>query len=733
MNQHACPDRSVWQRYAKGLVQEAEQPSLDEHLRYCPACLGRLAESSAEDALEQVLQPGMTLHDATVVAEEMARLKQLARRIASQGGPPRSEDTPPGLSGPSVTHLIHGEETPAETATVQINELLSPPQQPGELGRLGEFRVLRLLGQGGMGVVFAAEDSRLGRQVALKVLRPERARGADSVKRFLREARAMAQLGHENVVSVYRTGEVNGVVYLAMELLHGETLEARIERGPLPLPLVLHIGREAALGLGAAHDGGLIHRDVKPDNIFLQRLGDGPGAGCRVKLLDFGLARALQGEQSLTHPGTVVGTPAYLAPEQADGQPTDARADLFSLGVVLYRLCTGRLPFQGPTLLATLKAVAVSEPAPVRRLAPAVPPALAALIERLLRKDPAGRPASARVVVEALAAIERGDDDGKRPARWGWPRRLALTIAVVLAGVVAAGGLGLWFSGRHDQATLSTGEPNATVAPREDRLGQGPAELSPTDQVKGVAGRLRQLNPNLKGEVVPTIAGRDVLGLEFSAKDVADLSPLRALPRLQSLKCGGEPQAPGGLRDLTPLRGLPLTTLDLQYNKDLCDLRPLVGMPLTRLNLFATAVSDLTPLKDCPLEELHLAATNVTSLAAIRGLRLKKLVLNDTEVMDLTPVEGTPLEVLEFGQTKVRDLRPLRRLRLRRLVLPNRRDLQEPSALEHLPLEILFASEDFLAANRPMFQAMSTLRIINNRPPEQFWKKLDEQQKASKR
>jgi serine/threonine protein kinase len=338
-------------------------------------------------------------------------------------------------------------------------DFLAPPQEAGEIGRLAHFRVLRLLGRGGMGVVYQAEDTRLQRPVALKVLRPELASRPGAASRSLAEARAMALLKHDHIVTVHQVDEVAGVVYLAMELLEGESLEARLRQGPLPLAEVLRIGREAAEALAAAHDKGLIHRDVKPENIFLERMKaeggrqednkqpPGTPSSFRVKLLDFGLARAVQVEARLTEHGVVVGTPAYMAPEQADGLQVDARADLFSLGVVLYRLCTGQLPFHGPTLLATLKAVAVSDPVPVRQLEPAVPEPLAALIGRLLCKNPAERPASARVVVETLAAIERHDPSaGKLPAPPRRPRWLALTVAAVLTAVVAACLIVLWLS-----------------------------------------------------------------------------------------------------------------------------------------------------------------------------------------------------------------------------------------------------------------------------------------------
>jgi serine/threonine protein kinase len=972
----------VWHRYAQGLVEEVEQLPLDEHLGYCSACLGLLAKVTGEDALQQVLRRGMTLHDDAAVAVEMARLKQLARQIAAQEGSSASADTPSGMGSESVTRHIRGEVTPADGLPARINELLSPPQQDGELGRLGEFRVLRVLGQGGMGVVLLAEDIRLARRVALKVLQPNYAREPAAVSRFLREARAMALLEHDHVASVYQAGEVGGVVYLAMELLDGETLEARLMQGPLPVPQVLRIGREAALGLAAAHEAGLIHRDVKPDNIFLQRICDGPIVSYRVKLLDFGLARALHGDKDLTTPGTVVGTPTYMAPEQADGLAIDTRADLFGLGAVLYRLCTGRLPFQGATLMATLKAVAVSDPVPIQRLQPGVPVALVALINRLLDKDPAGRPGSAREVAEALADIERQKPRSAAP-RHSARRPRWLLVPAVLTGVLAAslivglllklrdqegrtrddltalaaptpspivhdlswegeeehiylsalspdgrwalagsgfrgkvwevasgkmvaelpGGVGLFtpdskylllavpprstvvydltwkpvhtFDAPHKPSTLAlsgasrflvggNGEdavrlwdlkttkellgvdekrghwvaisanggriaamdhpgkelrlwdtrsgtrlrtwkpsvkepmglwfqddgqvmlaseqeltwwkddadrpvrrlPLATdkvaslgvsvrgglvvfgvVGKKEvqvwsltsgKELGRVPlpystygeigltpdgrlgslavswrqrvvvfrlpeaavahagateeeqswvrrvAGLPPAEQVKQVAARLRQFNPDFDGTVWPVIEGDAVTGLEFSTKNVTNLSGLGVLSRLRRLTCAGSVDAPGRLTDLAPLRGLSLESLDLQSNPGLSDLGPLTGMPLEKLNLNGTHVEDLSPLKRMPLVSLK-----------CRG-------------------------------TRVRDLAPLRRSPLSALNVSNCRLLQNLQPLKGVPLRILMADVSCLESNRQLLEAMPKLKAINGKAAQQFWKEHDE-------
>ncbi len=278
---------------------------------------------------------------------------------------------------------------------------LAAPEGPDELGRLGPYRVLRPLGAGGMGLVFEAEDSQLRRRVALKVMRPHLADDTASRRRFVREAQAMAAVEHEHVVSVYQVGEEHGVPFLAMPLLRGEPLEARLHRdGKLPLAEVLRIGREAAEGLAAAHARGLVHRDVKPANLWLEENG-------RLKVLDFGLARATDGEDSLTQTGNVLGTPRYMAPEQLAGEHGDARCDLFSLGCVLYRMCTGRAPFAGENMMAIVHSVAVDQPARPDVLNPEVGPELADLIVRLLSKAPADRPASARQVADALRAIEQ--------------------------------------------------------------------------------------------------------------------------------------------------------------------------------------------------------------------------------------------------------------------------------------------------------------------------------------
>lgn len=292
--------------------------------------------------------------------------------------------------------------TSQASSTAKFRDLLTS-DSAGQADLLGHFRIGRLAGEGGMGLVYVAEDLHLHRQVALKIMRPEAAIHAEGAARFVREARAMASVKHDNVVTIYHVGEDRGVPYLSMELLDGMSLAKRLKIGPpMRLPEIVRIGREIASGLAAAHANGLIHRDIKPGNIWLE------SPSGRVKILDFGMAKPPQtkGEQ-LTHYDALVGTPGFMAPEQVWGTAIDPRADLFGLGCVLYRMVTGRFPFNGDNMLAKLSAMTNDTPIAVATLNPASPPLLAELIAELMQKEAKSRPASAQIVCERLLQIER--------------------------------------------------------------------------------------------------------------------------------------------------------------------------------------------------------------------------------------------------------------------------------------------------------------------------------------
>jgi serine/threonine protein kinase len=317
------------------------------------------------------------------------------------------------------------DETPnptSPTLSLAAFTYLLPPEQPGEIGRLGPYRILKVLGEGGMGVVFQAHDPVLERLVALKVMKPD---GATEVsrQRFLQEGKVAAKLQHDHIVTIYQVGEDRGVPYLAMQFLEGEALDRRLKRdGKLPIREVLRIGREVAAGLAAAHARNLIHRDIKPANIWLESQ---PNGMSRVKILDFGLARAVNDNAThLTRTGVIMGTPDYMAPEQARGQVLDPRCDIFSLGCVMYHMATGKKPFHGEDVMATLLALATEDPIPLRQHNPDVPWELEDRVKAMMAKNPGDRPASATAVVEELTHLEENVENlSKSPV--AAPRQVA--------------------------------------------------------------------------------------------------------------------------------------------------------------------------------------------------------------------------------------------------------------------------------------------------------------------
>jgi len=263
--------------------------------------------------------------------------------------------------------------------------------------RLGGYELRSQLGRGAMGVVFKAFEPSLHRFVALKMLAPELAASPAAQQRFAREARTAAAIQHENVVAIYAVRESVGASYLAMEYVDGSCLEALIEeRGPMPVPLVINIAKQIAAGLAAAHAKQIIHRDIKPANILIETESG------RAKLTDFGLARVAD-DAKLTTEGALIGTPFFMAPEIIQGEPATPTSDLFSLGGVLYKLATGRLPFSGQTIASVFHAVCSSEPVPLRQLRGNTPDWLATTILRLLKKNPTERFPSAASVVELFS------------------------------------------------------------------------------------------------------------------------------------------------------------------------------------------------------------------------------------------------------------------------------------------------------------------------------------------
>lgn len=309
------------------------------------------------------------------------------------------------------------------------------PLAPGV--RLGPYEVLSPLGAGGMGEVWRARDTRLGRDVAIKVLPDHLAGDPKALRRFESEARSLAALSHPGILALFDVGRDGGIAYAVTELLEGETLRAALLRGPLPWREAVEISSAVAEALEAAHSRGIVHRDVKPENIFLCS-GRGP------KVLDFGLARREPSSpelttesptETMTGTGALVGTVGYMAPEQLSGVPVDHRADVFAFGCVLYEALSGRRAFQGRTSAEVMAAILHDEPAPLGSTDGTLPPALDDVVGRCLRKDPAQRFASARDVAFALRAVASGTSPARRSPRLRRPGRL---VAAVLGAVAVA-------------------------------------------------------------------------------------------------------------------------------------------------------------------------------------------------------------------------------------------------------------------------------------------------------
>jgi serine/threonine protein kinase len=400
-----------------GELSDQETSSVADHLAGCAGCREAIRDLESADS---VAKAALLYGVAGANAQDRDTVSGVTGKdtLAGADNVPLPAEAP---ADPFIARLIDELKRaaptdegrteawrPAADPADRAFPFLRPAAAPDELGRLGPYRILKVLGQGGMGVVFQAHDARLNRVCALKVMRPEVAGRPGMKDRFLREAQAAAAIDSDYVIPIFQVDEDQGAPYIAMPFLKGYSLEdwlgKRQERKPgstLKPQVILQLGREIARGLAAAHALGVVHRDIKPANIWLDSTVHG-----RATILDFGLARLSEGvgEQHLTQAGMILGTPSYMAPEQARGQPLDARADLFSLGVVLYRLCTGVLPFQGVDTLSTLTALATHNPVPPAEINPRVPRPLSDLVMRLLAKDREWRTASAE---ELLGDLQR--------------------------------------------------------------------------------------------------------------------------------------------------------------------------------------------------------------------------------------------------------------------------------------------------------------------------------------
>jgi serine/threonine protein kinase len=406
----SCPDAARLHQLLESRLSADESTQLAGHVDACNRCQQVLDDLTAGHASWPAWAPQLRQG-----LEEETALQQVMEQL----GAARATTDAPTLF------------TPPEDLSL---DFLSRSENPEHLGRLGPYEILEVIGRGGMGVVLKAFDPGLQRIVAVKVLAPPLAVSAVARKRFIREAQAAAAINHDHVITIHAVDEANGLPYLVMSYVAGPSLQQRLDAaaGPLELRDILRIGRQTAAGLAAAHAQGLIHRDIKPANILLELSGvDRSPQVCdlahrpeleRVRITDFGLARAVH-DTSASQSGIVAGTPMYMSPEQIAGGPIDHRSDLYSLGILLYRMAAGREPFVGDNVPKVWSQHLFERPPAPSEVAPSpLPPWLEHLILRLLQKDPGARPQTAEEVIQCL---------DQRPASVPMPANEAARLAAL--------------------------------------------------------------------------------------------------------------------------------------------------------------------------------------------------------------------------------------------------------------------------------------------------------------
>lgn len=627
----------------------------------------------------------------------------------------------------------------------QLRNFLEPARGPGELGWIAHFRVLKLIGQGGMGMVFLAEDSQLRRQVALKIIRPDKS-SEELRKRLIREAQACAAVeASDHIVTIYHAGSERGFSYFAMQYLRGLPLNHWLQKQGRRLALkdVLRIGREVASGLAVAHAHGLIHRDIKPANLWLE------SPSGRVKILDFGLARPVESDddtEEITQVGQVVGTPGYLAPEQADGADLTGRTDIFGLGCVLYELATGQLPFPGKTPLARLKAMVAGNPKPAIELNAELPQAFSDLLRRMIEQDPALRPESAREVAAAIEQIEFDlklatagvrdsgfmtavddaalfgeiTDDSVSTRSQIRPRPKGSATKWIFAGI---GVLGLLAAGLIYMLTRDG--LNKSTASNKESAEQKPDPKQPAGTSKKILDRPMDQRERAEMAKLPINAQQEELrkdlvrwnrGFMLNKHTISVDTLGSGAIKSVDLTCES-------LSDLTPLKSLPeLRQVSITAANKPVNLKALADLPIDYL-LCHNAEDDIADLGEAKrLTHLDLDGCIIANVEKIPVIYLRTLKLNKTGIKHFDWILSQPTIVnLEIRGLPVTSLDPLATMKkLEVLDFTDCPGVEQIDALKKLPLREVRCT--YRPAYGKVFKEMPTLTTINGKSREEFFK-----------
>jgi serine/threonine protein kinase/WD40 repeat protein len=669
-----------------------------------------------------------------------------------------SEQSSDGPQGP-IRPMSEASDSLAEE--LLRSAIMAPPRHPGVKGQIGRFEVLRVLGEGGMGLALLTREPVTDAQVVVKVIKPRYADDPDMVRRFLNEATHMYKLSHPNILSVLEVSDSPGCPYLAMSYIEDGSLRDRLNRGEkLTKAFLLSVLRQVAEALTYAHGVGIIHRDLKPANILIDAEG-------HAYLMDFGLVRTLFNDSMLdVQSRRIEGTLAYLSPQAAAGRAEDTRCDIYSFGAMLYELLTGQRPYSGRTPEDVLAQIRESPPPPIREITPNADPGLSAIAEGAMARELRDRYAEMADIVRDLERVADGRTPlGPHADKKTTGRRGVFVAAAALLLVI--GGVGLWQLSHRVETEPPTTGPHPPTAPananwrtlsdQADRsldenrfedarelygealaaLDADPAldstirgtfatkltrnldltkfilarrELPVEQQIEVTQAKLKEYNPEYDGKGEFTAEAGQIIGARLARTKLGNLGPLRGLP-LESLNCLGN-----RITDLAPLRGMPLEGLTCSENL-IHDLTPLAGVPLQRLICARNRIQDLKPLEGMPLTHLDCYLNRISSLEPLRGLPLKELLCySNGGIADLAPVRGAPLRRLYCQVTSVSNLEALAESPINELNIA-RTKVRDLSPLAGKKLWLLRLSPKTAANGWHVLREMSTLKRLEFETP----------------